>query len=525
MPLNSSPVGALPHKSWLAVVLCLGLFLRVLWILHPVGSVDSDEAVFGLMALSILDGRDYPLYCWGAHYAGAVVSYLAAVAFLMLGPSGTLLKLSTLPFVVGYLGATYGLARQLFDRPGSLWALLLAAVPPALPVDISVKAWGGYPETLCLGGLILLLAFSLSSDRPATWYSRDLWLLGLLAGLALYISLLVLPYVFVAAMFLVTRRWKCIRGKGIAVLLAAGIVGIAPLLVHNILYPFATVLRLGSRVFGVSRAEVLADTVGPNAVLAWLTNYASRLPGLASTLLENLGPLLGLPSQYGWLPAILIITAVGVALWRTSSETDSSCRLNSCGSWLALFILTYLVFAWLAGLDRPRHLIPLYFVLPLGIVALLRLPRVGSPWLARGGLGLTVLAAFGSLGSGLLGTLEPEAHMLSRFLNSHNFLAVYTDYHTAYPIMFLTQERILASPVGWTDGPLSDRTPHITRRLDEHPRPTYVFRSERPEAIWFADGLRRRGIHFHEKEFAGYRIFYNLSSPIHSSSLPVAQAW
>jgi hypothetical protein len=157
--------------------------LRLAWIFAPGGGLDGDEAVFGLMALHILDGRDYPIFCWGVHYADAVVSYIAAAGYQIFGISGAVLKSATLPFAVGYLAVTYGLVRIVFDDRTARIALLLAAIPPALPLDFSVKTTGGYPEPLCFGGLVLLLAFRLPGEEPSLGALRwHLLLLGFVRG-------------------------------------------------------------------------------------------------------------------------------------------------------------------------------------------------------------------------------------------------------------------------------------------------------------------------------------------------------
>ncbi|MDR7545242.1 MAG: hypothetical protein QN120_13440, partial [Armatimonadota bacterium] len=282
------------------ILVLLGLTLRAVWFFTPAGYPDADEAVFGLMALHIQQGREYPLYCWGAHYAGTAVSYLAALGYSLIGMGVPALKGATLPFVAGYLGATYGIARLLFDARSALVALAVAAVPPATALTLSVKATGGYPETLCFGSLVLLLAFRLpASAQSAHDLRRHLALLGLAGGFGLYVLPLVTPYLVVAGWFLYRHHRPALSGGNVAWLAAAGLAGVSPMLVYNLQHSGATVLRLGSRVLNVSRADAAGAVDNPAMVVAWLGQYMAGLPEHLASVVRNVGPLLDLDGAAG----------------------------------------------------------------------------------------------------------------------------------------------------------------------------------------------------------------------------------
>ncbi len=260
------------------IILLIGLLVRVAWLFTPAGYPDADEAVFGLMALHIQQGRDYPLYCWGAHYAGALVSYLAALCYWVMGMGAVALKSATLPFAAGYLAVTYGLARLMLDERSALVALLIAAVPPTAALTMSVKATGGYPETLCLGGLVLLLAFRFSTEnRSDTEARRQLFLLGCVGGFGFYILPLITPYLVIALWFLCRHHRDGLHRTRVGWLAAGGLLGVSPLLIYNVVYPGASVLRLGSRVLSVSKAEVLDPGAGPMTAVGWIGQYAAGL--------------------------------------------------------------------------------------------------------------------------------------------------------------------------------------------------------------------------------------------------------
>ena len=61
---------------------------------------DSDQALIGLMAKHISEGRVFPLFTYGQNYNLAVEAWMAAPLFWLAGPSVTMLKLPLLAFNV-----------------------------------------------------------------------------------------------------------------------------------------------------------------------------------------------------------------------------------------------------------------------------------------------------------------------------------------------------------------------------------------------------------------------------------------
>jgi hypothetical protein len=511
-----------------ALIIALGLLIRFAWFFTPAGSPDADEAVFGLMALHVQEGREYPLYCWGAHYAGAVVSYLAALGYSAFGMGAIELKSATLPFAAGYLAVTYGLARLLFDDRSALVALIVAAVPPAVALDISVKATGGYPETLCFGGLVLLLAFRLPNAASSSARLRGhLFLLGFAGGFGFYILPLILPYLAVASLFLVRQRRAVLSRGGWMWVLIGGSLGVSPMVIYNLQFPGATVLRLGSRVLDVSKAEALDSGFGVSVVVGWIMRYLSELPIRLATLVQNVGPLLDLDTTGGALLAWIVVTGAVLALYFHPGLDGHVAGAEHLGRWWAGLAVCVLLFAWVTGLNRPRHLAPLYSVLPLGIAALYSRIGVARPWFGR-----TILASLMVIIGWDLAQDAPRSKVkpvgpLIQAMQQHGIRGLYADYEISYLVMFFSRETILASPTAWTQaaGLIADRTPDITRQVDRYQAPAYVFFRNGPEAAWFREGLARRNIAFARQRSGDFEVFMGLSMPVRSDALPVSRAW
>jgi hypothetical protein len=514
--------------SWrvAALIAAGGLVLRFAWLFTPAGLPDGDEAVFGLMALHILDGRDYPIYCWGAHYAGALVSYLAALGFWLFGIGGVVLKSSTFPFAAGYLAVTFALARTVLDDGAARIALLLAAIPPAIPLTFSVKATGGFPETLFFGGLVLLLTFRLPRAPSQSGLCRGhLALLGFTGGFGFYILPLILPYLAVASTFLLLHRRRALERGGWAWLLAGALVGASPMLIYNIESPFATLLRLGSRVLNVSRDEALGPGTGVTTAAGWIVHYLSGFPARLPAILGNLGPLLGLKAAGGTVLACTIGAVSTLSLWRNVRPEGHSAAGEPLARFCAWLVPTVLLFAWVTGLNRPRHLLPLYSVLPLGFAAFYGRIRVARPWAARAILILLLVIAGWDLVEAAPVPAGARVARLIQIAEQLEIRGMYTDYDTAYQVMFASREAILASPTAWAESVISDRTPKITRQVDLLPNPAYVFGRGSAEAASFAQGLARRNISFTRHTAGPFELFTGLSMPVRSKMLPIGSDW
>lgn len=158
----------LPLAAALALVLARSLVF--LWWEQP--RFNSDQAIVGLMASHLAEGRAFPVFFYGQGYMLGVQAWLAAPVFLLLGPSVFAL---TLPLVAVNL-AVAALLIVLLQREMGLppWSALAASLfvvlaPPATAA-LLLEPNGGSVEPL----LYVLLIWMLRR-RPAA--------LGLVLGL------------------------------------------------------------------------------------------------------------------------------------------------------------------------------------------------------------------------------------------------------------------------------------------------------------------------------------------------------
>lgn len=199
-----------------AALLFAAAFIRGAYLLTP--SLDSDEAVVGLMGIHILRG-EYPIFFWGEPYCGPIESYLAALFFFFLGPSRLSLNLAPAVFSILFLFAAYRFARAAFGREAGLVSLLLLALGPPFLVWHSVLARGNYAENLFLGVVLFAVSVRTIEARTEAARWRGIFIFAFLAGVAWWVSFQAVHFILACSLvFVVGIGRKLIAPR----LLAAG---------------------------------------------------------------------------------------------------------------------------------------------------------------------------------------------------------------------------------------------------------------------------------------------------------------
>lgn len=487
------------RPSWLVglgALLGVALVVRLASISLLGDAMNGDEAVGALMALTIARGEQFPLVFWEAHYSGTLPFVLGAAAFRLVEPSVTALRIAILPLGLVGIAAVVSAARALWGaKPALVGGLWLALGPPLL-FAYSTQAMNGYPEVLAFGGLTLWLATQLRgrprTDAGGSWRWTAF---GAVAGFGVYSLLFVLP-LFVGALWALRRVRGAPSRRELASVAAGFVVGVSPFVIHNVIHPGASVIRLGARVFDVSRDEVARSS--NLIVLAGdkVGGYLLRLVESPATLMANIPPALGLPVWGAWVAIAVVVVAAVAARGRARGDFGVD-LLARCG-------LLTLLFVWVAELGAPRHLFPFYLLVPLGIAALW---AHASGWCRLvGGVGLVLI-----LTNNVVATArdpsagKPTVRELVAGLDARGVRFVYTDYAIAYPLVFLSRERIVASPAA---GPTNvDRYPRYTRVVAASPSPAYVFLHGSEAGAVFARQMRRAGRPFSQEAIGTFDLY------------------
>jgi hypothetical protein len=505
----------------LGIIICLTLITRLAYLCSPAGQIgDADEAVFGLMAIKIAAFEEFPIYCWGAQYAGAVISYAAAPLLAIFGPSFTLLRLPMLPIAVLTASIYYLFLERLAGSIAALAGSLFFVFAPIVVIRHTMAAYGGYGETLLGFALILLLGRTVEPTSENGHTHAWPMLLGLVCGFFFYILFLMLPAILAFALSPLLSISKA-RRRHLVRFSAGALLGISPLIIHNIRETGGTILRAAGRSLSVDRADLHA----PHSELAWRVilqkatfcyewiRSAPRLfgeyvvSGVASdTVVETAGTI---------LIAVLLVFAVrAFACRRQFGQEFLQYRR------FALFLALLIGFQWVANLNRARHLLPLLLVIPVAALALTQPHTVRRRLVV---IGLVVLA-LAQIPGWALGFHEQafNPYPLAGYLRDIGVRTFFGSYYTTYPVTFVTMERIVGAPLlPSNEGIVVDRRPQYTRRVIDSPSPAFVFtRNEKYSEERFRAFLRLNNISFRSLTVESAVVYSDFSQRVSMSNSP-----
>lgn len=195
------------RQRWAYVVglIAIAVVARLPQLLSPNLLLTGDEAVLGLMAKHVAQGKELPMFFYGQHYGFTLIEELVgALSFTLFGVGAIPLKLAILAvWIVGIVFVFLALARLIGDAR-SLWITSFLVLSPVWAVP-SMNAWGGYQTAFTASAILWwMLAQERSLDTTAQWV-----LAGLLTSLIYFAQRLWLPGVlpFVAAALVTRRRW------------------------------------------------------------------------------------------------------------------------------------------------------------------------------------------------------------------------------------------------------------------------------------------------------------------------------
>jgi len=206
---GTAEVGA-RRTGWIhvGVLVVLCVVSRLPQLTSPNLFLDSDEAVVGLMAKHIVEGKALPVYFYGQAYGFSLVEALAGAAgFAIAGISDIALKVSIL--LVWSAGIVFFyLTVRLFTRNAwvALGGALLLVMAPAWAVW-SMKARGGYVTAFTAAAFVTyLLVNEKARTRRLGWLLAGLGSALVYEAQAMWIPGLV-PLVAMAVVKAGRKRW------------------------------------------------------------------------------------------------------------------------------------------------------------------------------------------------------------------------------------------------------------------------------------------------------------------------------
>ncbi len=521
---NSMKISAPENRfySWLILFsFAAALGLRLLLLLTSLNTVNADQAVLGLMGEHILRGHFF-IYFWENKYCGAFISYLAAINFKLFGASVLSFKLATFPYVIASLAFTCALAARLYGKAAAAITCLILAISPVYVTLFSVSPHGTYSDTLAFGPAVLYLTYLIAEDKEGGRAGYLAPLLGFLSGVACWISPLITPYLLVCVVVLFKDN-KPVLKKWSFLLAASFVLGALPLLIFNIQHPLATFLNLGSRPLDISKAGLHTDLTSAGPVGTLLKYTGAYLAGLPRAFLNTLLAVAGIfklanPLTEGRaaLHALLCAAYLGPVAYYFF-KTRRTARENIC----LYLVAASCLFSFLSFLSIPRFLLPLW-----PAVAIL-----GGAFLA--GLSgnprrLALLALALVLGVNLAGTAmlsrrkPPPFSELAEYLLIKNLKWGYADYWTAYPLIFLSGEKVIVSPTlqpGAVFPKSKDTYPFYTNQVDARGEVFYLTNDLPTSVALFDARMAALKIKYTKEDFPPFMIYHSFSRRVFPSDL------
>ncbi len=418
---------------------------------------DSDQAILGLMAKHILEGK-WMTYYYGQNFMGSLEAYVAAMIFMIRGINFISSQMAPLLFYLLFIFFFVQVVERWFDRSVA-WAtgLWLTFSPPLL-TRMSLAALGGYPETLFFASLFLWLLPDLKSGHQRKYWK---FLAGLALGLGAWTNFLLWTLILPIAIFyfLKSNFWRQIYSRTkpasfsileirkIQSALIGFMLGYSPEIIFFIL-PSSTLLS--SSLASGHAAKAFSMSHHLQTILSEF--FLKQTLGLD---IRNFSAI-----NYGvFFYAILVLIT---AVWFLSFLFQHRIAIknltllkpveNSPIPMVALLFIIPLFIALASHLESERYLLPLYLALSimvgLWIQSLRKISRMASIFVLTGMLSLQIIGTIG-----YFSWIAPKhpgekvCRSIIETLKKENICGAYSSYWISYLITFATQEDIIVAPV------------------------------------------------------------------------------
>jgi hypothetical protein len=193
-----SPPSGLSRLDWIAAALLIVATFAARWPLVERGAtlLHSDEAIVGIMAQDIAEGRRLPIYFYGQRYMGAAEAYLIAALGPWFDDPIVALRVGPLCFFAAFVAVQYLMLARWFGRSGAAAAVALLLAAPPMFAQWSISARGGYVEILLIGSCALwaylewFASRSTEAENPVTprRHRRRLFAFGALIGVGWWVN-------------------------------------------------------------------------------------------------------------------------------------------------------------------------------------------------------------------------------------------------------------------------------------------------------------------------------------------------
>ncbi len=482
-----------PYGLAATAIITLSVLFRTILVVFHFPEINSDEGKMGIAGIHIAFQGQLPIYNYGQDYLGVLEAYIAAPFFRLFGISEFTLRIGMLIMFALFMIVMYWLTSLLYSKRLALVTLVLLSFATSDMLVQQLRAIGGAMELILFGALMLLLAYRLAATagmrRDWRYLTYVAW--GWTAGIALWVHILVLPFVLCSGLLILVFCYREWRSLAIPCLLMGLFLGGFLLIPGRSAIGHALTMQSGATSLpNASPSDLmhlplkqlvgtflwgipLTTWVQPVCSVFDLPYYGPRTPLTASCSL--------LQGTWGTGYVLLLGTGLllaGSACWklwkrqRAQSEAltpeEQQEAVRQFARLMLLFTAVLIIFLYarspLSGLKpwSTRYLVGLLVVTP-GIIwplwrlsglekAHLTLTWTTTKWLSCTALVLvTLVALFSTIWTvttvpAAYADVQQEMHLVNDLLKL-KLTRVYVEYWICYRLLFQSKEQILcASP-------------------------------------------------------------------------------
>ena len=140
---------------FIVILALIGLLIRLLLQQQMQWSFDSDEAIVGLMAKHINEGKEIPVFYYGQHYMGSFEPILTSLFYKLFGINVLTLRAAPTIFYLLLFPLIYNFGFFLGGSAVARASVVLMALSPNSFAEWSIRARGGFIETVFFCLLVL----------------------------------------------------------------------------------------------------------------------------------------------------------------------------------------------------------------------------------------------------------------------------------------------------------------------------------------------------------------------------------
>ncbi len=479
------PLG-LQRDRWFITLLACVAAVRLAMLFISQSAIHGDEAIVGIMAKHIAELGARPVYCYAANYAGgsAVTAYLTTILFAVFGMTEKVLKLAPIGYSLIALTFVYLLVRAhrgVFA--GFICALFYATSVMLLKWNFDAR--GCYIECQVLTPLAFWLLTRRCLRTEGGRFVHHL-ALGFVCGFGFYILEVFGPVVLTTLMCFFIRDKLFFARKNFIGWIVGALIGLSPMLYYNFTHEWANYQHIAE----YEKIPFIRHMAGMPATL--VKTFTTYLPG--SITYKNPYGMQDPAPTSAWVEyGVLLISLGALAVWRRKEmfafAKASAGRQTSPGRTFAIepvlfaFIAVYLVLYSSHKLAGSNARYFLFLEPALSILSGLAFAEaferlrnkrsllIGGAFAALFALTMANRAAqYGTLAGdrqiyGIHRVCSPDAAWaIIDLLDEKGYEhAVVEDYDLRWRIVFLTNERIIAS--NFTDSRMFSRYPRYERTV------------------------------------------------------------